>query len=402
MEETDRPPFSSAEIVTSSEHASCIRCGLCLATCPIYRVTLRETDSPRGKVALVRALAEGKLEPGPEFAACYYGCLLCASCANICPSGVPLEGILQAARDDMSRHKLEPDALLRLGQMIAEHHNISGENNVGRLIWADNLPQMPSGAEPHDTADVVYFIGCVGSFFPRSYRLPQTMVQLLDRAGVDYAVLGGEEWCCGYPLLINGELDKAAELIRHNLERVQALQAKKVVFTCPSCLHIWDHVYREAVGGGLAFDLLHATELLGHLVDEGRLRFRPRDTGGRPMPLQRVTYHDPCDLGRKEGIFDAPRRVLQAIPGLELVEMRDHRENSLCCGGGGNLETFDAELSRAVSDLRLAQAQEVEAQILASACQQCERTLTEAARRNRVRLRVVDVAELALQALEEA
>jgi heterodisulfide reductase subunit D len=395
MGDAGKVPFQSTEIVTSSEHASCIRCGLCLATCPIYRVTLRETDSPRGKIALVRALAEGRLEAGPEFAASYYGCLLCASCANICPSGVPLEGILQAARDDMSRHKLEPEALQRLGQMIAEHHNISGEDNTGRLIWADNLPEKPSGSEPRDTADVVYFIGCVGSFFPRSYRLPQTMVQLLDRAGVDYAVLGGEEWCCGYPLLINGELDKAADLIGHNLQKVRELQAKQVVFTCPSCLHIWDHVYREVAEGCLEFELLHATELLGHLVDEGRLRFRA-------MPAQRVTYHDPCDLGRKEGIYDAPRRVLQAIPGLELVEMRDNRENSQCCGGGGNLETFDADLSRAVSDLRLAQAQEVEAQILASACQQCERTLTEAARRNRVRLRVVDVAELALQALEEA
>jgi len=118
------------------------------------------------------------------------------------------------------------------------------------------------------------------------------------------------------------------------------------------------------------------------------------------MP-RRVTYHDPCDLGRKENIFDAPRRVLQAIPGLELVEMRDNRENSHCCGGGGNLETFNAALSQMVSDQRLAQAQEVEAQVIASACQQCERTLASAARRNRVRIRVMDVAELLLRALDE-
>ncbi len=386
--------FQSAEIVTGGDHASCIRCGLCLATCPTYRVTLSETDSPRGRVALLRALGEGKLEAGEDLSAKYYGCLLCASCANICPSGVPLENILQAARDDMSHHKLEPEALQRLGQTIAEHHNISGEDNAGRLIWAENLAEAPTGLEPRETAEVVYFIGCVGSFFPRSYRLPQTMVQLLDKSEIDYAVLGGEEWCCGYPLLINGELDKAGELIRHNLEKVRELQAKKVVFTCPSCLHIWDHVYREAVEGELGFELLHATELLEDLVDEGRFRFRE-------MPPQRVTYHDPCDLGRKEKIYDAPRRVLKAIPGVELVEMRDNRENSHCCGGGGNLETFDADLARSVSDLRLEQVREVEAQVVASACQQCERTLTEAARRNRTRVRVMDVAELVLQALEE-
>jgi len=389
-----RTSVVSAEMVTSGEQASCIRCGLCLATCPVYRATLRETDSPRGRVALLRAVGEGRLQPDQEMADRYYQCLLCASCANICPSGVPLEEILQVARDDMSRQKLQPEVLTRLARIIGEHHNISGDDNTNRLLWTANMDRPPSGVAPHETADVVYFVGCVGSFFPRSYRLPQTMAQLMDRAGLDYAVLGGEEWCCGYPLLINGDLDKAGELIRHNLEKVRAMQARQVVFTCPSCLHIWSHVYKEAAGGQLPFELLHATELLGAMVDEGRLKFRE-------MPPQRVTYHDPCDLGRKEGIFDAPRRVLSAIPGLELVEMRDNRANSHCCGGGGNLETFDAALSHSVSDRRLEQAQEVEAQVIASACQQCERTLTEAARRNRVRVKVVDIAELALQALED-
>ena len=391
---TEMIPFQSTEIVTDGQHASCIRCGLCLATCPVYRVTLCETDSPRGKIALLQALAEGRLDAGEELSARYYGCLLCAACASICPSGVPLEEIIQTAREDMQHHKLTPEMLEQLGRTIAEHRNISGEDNTSRLIWASNMEQEPTGIQPHETAEVIYFVGCVGSFFPRSYRLPQTMVQLMEKTDLDYAVLGGEEWCCGYPLLINGQLDKAGDLIRHNLEKVMNMQATKVVFTCPSCLHIWNHVYPEAAGGELPFELLHATELLASMVDEGKFRFRE-------MPAQRITYHDPCDLGRKEGIFDAPRRVLQVIPGLELVEMRDNRENSHCCGGGGNLETFNAELSQSVSSSRLAQAQEVGAQIIASACQQCERTLTNATRRSKVRIRVMDVAELVLQALDE-
>jgi heterodisulfide reductase subunit D len=386
--------FQSSEIVSNGKHAACIRCGLCLATCPVYRVTLRETDTPRGKIALLQALKEGRLDPGESFASRFYGCLLCASCANVCPSGVPLEEILQAARDDLSHNKLQPEALARLGRVIWEHHNISGEDNAHRLIWTENMEEPPRGAEPKGTAEVAYFVGCVGSFFPRSYRLPQNMVQLLEKSNVDYALLGGEEWCCGYPLLINGQLEEAGELIRHNLAKIEELGAKKVVFTCPSCLHIWHRVYPGVAGGELPFELLHATELLAQLVDEGRLKFRQQ-------PPRRVTYHDPCDLGRKEGIYEAPRRVLRAIPGIELVEMVDNRDNSHCCGGGGNVETFDPALSHAVSDRRLAQAQEVEAQVIASACQQCERTLTEATRRNRVRIRVMDVAELALDALEE-
>jgi len=386
--------FHSSEMVASNEHASCIRCGLCLATCPVYRVTLRETDTPRGKIALLHAVQEGRLDPGESFASRFYDCLLCGACANVCPSGVELEEILQAARDDLSQHKLQPEALARLGRTIWEHHNISGEDNAHRLIWTENMPAPPLGAEPKETADVAYFVGCVGSFFPRSYRLPQTMAQLLDKSGADYALLGGEEWCCGYPLLINGQVDEAGELIQHNLAKVQEMGATKVVFTCPSCLHIWHRVYTKVAGGSLPFELLHATEYLAELVEEGKLEFEPQRA-------QRVTYHDPCDLGRKEGIFEAPRRVLEAIPGIELVEMVDNRADSHCCGGGGNLETFDPDLSHAVSDRRLGQAQEIEAQVIASACQQCERTLTEAARRNRVRIRVMDVAELALRALKE-
>ncbi|MBN1659866.1 MAG: (Fe-S)-binding protein [Anaerolineae bacterium] len=386
--------YKSSEMVSSGEAASCIRCGLCLATCPVYRVTLRETDTPRGKIALLRAVNEGRLEPGASFASRFYDCLLCGACANVCPSGVELEEILQAARDDLSSHKLQPEVLSRLGRIIWEHHNISGEDNAHRLIWTENMDEPPLGAEPKEKADVAYFVGCVGSFFPRSYRLPQTMAQLLEKGGVDYALLGGKEWCCGYPMLINGQVEEAAELIEHNLAAVREMGVSKVVFTCPSCLHIWHHVYTEAAGGELPFELMHATELLASLIDDGTLRFREQ-------PAQRVTYHDPCDLGRKEGIFDAPRRVLRAIPGIELVEMVDNRANSHCCGGGGNLETFDPELSHAVSDRRLRQAQDVQAQVIASACQQCERTLTEAARRNKVRVRVVDVAELALSALEE-
>jgi heterodisulfide reductase subunit D len=394
MDLVETQPFLSTEIVTDAQNPTCIRCGLCLATCPVYHTTLRETDAPRGKIALLNALAEGKLDIGQEFSERYYGCLLCAACANVCPSGVPLEEIIQAARDDMQQHKLTPEILEQLGQTIAEHRNISGEDNANRVLWADNMAQQPTGLRPQETAEVVYFVGCVGSFFPRSYRLPQTMTELMDKAELDYAVLGGEEWCCGYPMLINGQLEQAGDLIRHNLARVEKTGAEKVVFTCPSCLHIWSHVYPQVADGELPFELLHATELLAHMVDEGRLKFRET----RP---QRVTYHDPCDLGRKEGIYDAPRRVLRAIPGLELVEMRDNRADSHCCGGGGNLETFNAELSQAVSDQRLAQAQEVEAKIIASACQQCERTLTGAARRNKVRIRVMDVAELALRALDE-
>jgi heterodisulfide reductase subunit D len=137
-------------------------------------------------------------------------------------------------------------------------------------------------------------------------------------------------------------------------------------------------------------EMLHAAEFLADLMDQGRLHLREIN--------QTVTYHDPCDLGRKSEVYEAPRRVLQRIPGLTLVEMSDNREDSLCCGGGGNLETYDPELVDALSARRLAQAQQSGAQIIVSACQQCERTLANASRRQRARLRVLDITEIVWKA----
>jgi heterodisulfide reductase subunit D len=305
---------------------------------------------------------------------------------------VDVEELLLGAREHLAQTGLLPDRLARLSRTIRETHNISGEENSLRLLWAENLDRPPLG-RGREKAEVVYFVGCVGSLFPRSYSIPQAFVQTLEAAEVDYALLGGEEWCCGYPLLVNGMLPEAEETILHNVAQILASGARTVVFACPSCYHIWKHIYPETAGVEMGdLELLHASEYLAALIDQDRLPLREIDLT--------VTYHDPCDLGRKSGLYDAPRRVLNSIPGLRLVEMADNRENGLCCGGGGNLETYDSDLVAAISSRRLAQAQAAGAHSIVSACQQCERTLATAARRERVRLRVQDIVEVVWQALE--
>lgn len=373
-------------------YLNCIRCGLCLSVCPTYRATLIETDSPRGRVALIRSAGEERLARAPNYADKFFRCLLCASCENICPSGVILAELLQDARNDAALRELLPERLAELDAAIAESHNVSGEDNVNRVLWADNLAQPPAGLG-RDQAEIAFFVGCVGSFFPRSYAVPRSFVEILDKTEADYALLGGLEWCCGYPQFINGELDLAEEAIRHNIAKVRELGASRVVFTCPSCYHIWSHIYPEVLGQELDVELLHATELLDQLIQESKIAFDSFD--------RVVTYHDPCDLGRKSEVFDAPRRVLQSIPGLTLVEMEENRENAHCCGGGGNLESHDAELSAQVAAQRIQQAADTGAEAIVSACQQCERTLSSAARAAKIRIRVMDITEVVLRAMSD-
>ena len=383
--------FASMKLLGDENYLRCIRCGLCLYTCPIYRELLVETEAPRGKVALIRSVGEGQLEPGENYARKIYHCLQCNACTELCPSKVEIDGLMDAARVDLAARGLLPPALGQLGEIISTCCNISGDDNSHRLIWAENLERPPQGVKPIEQAEVVYFVGCVSSFFPMSYSIPQALVEVMEAAEVSYALLGGEEWCCGYPLLISGQGDRAEAMIRHNVAQVKASGASRVVVSCPSCYHIWRHTYSQVMEG-MDLEVLHDTELLAELIEAGRLKVKE-------FP-ETVTYHDPCDLGRKSGLYDPPRRVLQGIPGLRLVEMADNRENARCCGGGGNLETVDPALSEAIAARRVAQALDTGAKYLVSACQQCKRTLTGAVRREKARLRVMDVAELVAKVLK--
>lgn len=366
------------------EMLRCNRCGYCQAACPIYDVLRREPMTARGRIQLLRAVTEGRLPLSDMLSRLVYCCTDCQSCRVSCPGGVHTEQISAAARQLLADTGYLPSSLAELEERVRASHNISGEPGESRLLWSENLATKPDGLVGKQGAEVVLFTGCVSALYPMAYGILQDLVEILQAAEVDFTTLGGDEWCCGYPLLSAGL--PVSDLVTHNLNAVKALGPKTLVTTCPSCYHMWRHHYSPDF-----VRVMHSTEFLADLVEEGR------------VPLERlemrVTYHDPCDLGRKSEVYDAPRQLIRAIPGVELVEMEDIRENAMCCGGGGNLESLDPDLSRAVAKRRLEQAQAVGAEAIISACQQCERTLSMAARREKVRIKVLDVVQLLRAAL---
>jgi len=354
-------------------------------------------------------------------------CLGCEMCGAFCPNEIDINEVMIALKkmagetgyrveDCQGLRELLADYLVQrpetviddrlcegisrlnhLSQTITAEHNITGDDNSNRLIWSQNLEHVPPGLEGKKGAEIVYFVGCVASFFPRSYRVPQAFASILEASDADFTTLGGQEWCCGYPLLSMGRLEEAKVLIRHNVAQVKELGASRVTFACPSCYHMWKHVYPDVLEEEIGLEVLHATELMVELIAQGAIELGEVDL--------RVTYHDPCDLGRKSGVFEAPRQVLRSIPGLTFVEMSSSGQISECCGGGGNLESFDRDVVSEVSLRRVGRACEIEAQVIASACQQCERTLTAAVRKSeearRARMRVMDVTELVWKAMEQ-
>ena len=366
----------------------CIQCGTCSVSCP----TAYAMDyTPRQLWRLVQLGFVEEVFSSRTF----WLCTVCGACQVRCRRGIDIKDQMVALKEWAIREDvLVPERLQVLRDTLANHRNISGDDNRNRLVWSENLVRRPVGVEPlRESAEVVYFVGCVSSFYPRSYSIPQALVQVMERASIEFTTLGGDEWCCGYPLYVAGMRDQMAEFVQHNLKRIRAVGAKRVVFTCPSCQYAFSHLYPEvAPTSGLQFS--HATELLAELVAKRELALGPVD--------EIVTYHDPCDLGRKSGVYDAPREVLSAIPALELREISMNRQDALCCGGGGDVETVDPDVPAGVAAMRLAQVEATGARYVASACQQCERTLQEGARRNRIRVRAVDVVELLWRSIQTA
>ena len=367
------------------EFDQCIKCGLCQATCPVCKELLLEKYTPRGKIQLARFYNQGDLGLSAHYQDIFAKCLLCGACVTTCPSGVDLNKVFINMREEIAEkrgahHKMEVAV-----RSLVVNYNISGEDNSERGEWRDFLKDLPDHMYQKDKAEVVYFVGCVASFFPMVQKIPQNFVRILESAGVDFTILAGEEWCCGFPLIGAGVSEKAHEMMEHNLERVIELGAKMVVFSCPSCYRTWKEYYRTDL------ELFHSTQLIEKLIGDGAIRLGAVNAA--------VTYHDPCDLGRNGGVYDAPRRILKSIPGLTLLELENNRAQSVCCGGGGNLELADPDLSSVLAQKKIEEIQRTGVKTVVTSCQQCIRTIRARAARQEIDLDVWDITELVVQSM---
>jgi len=370
---------------------TCIQCGTCSAYCPAAELM---DYTPRQLWELVRMGLVDLVMNSRTF----WLCTQCYACTARCPRGIITSETMRNLREwAVAQGYTVPPALLQLREAVNTTYNILNEDNQSRLIWAQNLEPVPEQLQDvrPGQAEVLLFTGCVSSFYPMAYSIPQSLVQVLEQVGMTYTTMGGEEWCCGYPLYGAGMKDEVAELAQHNIARAQAIAPQTLVATCSSCYHTWCHLYTEYNNGSsdFGFEVLHASEFLARLIEEGRIKM-----AGLPWV---VTYHDPCDLGRKNGVYDAPRSIIQSIPGMTLREMPDNREEAMCCGGGGDVAMMEADVTEHIAERRLAQAVNTGAEAIISSCQQCKRTLLQAARKTKTRIRVLDVTELVWQAMEK-
>ncbi len=374
---------------------NCSRCGNCMAYCPVYKNTNDEAVAPRGKLSLIEAISQGELEFTDKLSEKIYTCTLCNYCDSECPSGVNIAELLEEMRQDLVDSEKYPEALDFLKRRLGEAHNVTFDTNEGRADWTKQIPDSSPADYIKDTAGVVYFVGCVSSFSPRTFSIPRSVVKIFKGAGVDFTLLGDDEWCCGFPLLSSGMKGEVKKLADHNIEAVNKKGARVLIASCPSCYHTWKHEYPKISGRQADFEIIHLSQYLLKLIEDKKIKLKPLNI--------RVAYHDPCDLGRNSEVYDEPRKVIESIPGVEFIELEANKNLANCCGGGGNLESLDAGLSGRIAQSRSREIIAADVDVLVSGCQQCERTLATALKKLKKeakrKIKVWDIAELVLASI---
>ena len=329
----------------------CYQCGLCDTVCPWNRVgsfSMRK---------LVREATFGLTEIESED---IWRCTTCGKCPQVCPRGVRQIESGIALRRIATEYDVFPKAVEPIRTIAANlraEGNPFGEDRAKRTKWADGLDvkQFAEGME------FLYSPGCYLSYDPRARKIARATVEILNRAGVKFGILGPQESCCGESIRKTGDEALFKSLARRNIAALVDRGVRKILVSSPHCYHTYTHEYPEFM---VHFEVVHIAQLLHTLLADGRLQLKTEYA-------KTVTWHDPCYLGRHNGVYDEPREALKQVPGLQLGEMAESRKDSFCCGGGGGRIWMETPKAERFSDVRLGQAIAVGAQVLVTACPYC-------------------------------
>jgi len=341
----------------SSSFQYCYQCGICDVVCPWNRV---RSFSMR---KIVRQATFGLTEIEDED---IWRCTTCGTCPSRCPRGVNQIEIGVSLRRIATEYGVFPDSvnpIITVSDSLRAAGNPFNMDRSKRAEWATDLgvKTFTEGME------ILYFPGCYLSYDPRMKKVAAATAKILNQAGVDYGILGEKEVCCGESIRKTGNEEIFRQLAKENIKTFIDQGVKKILVSSPHCYHTFKNEYPEF---NVHFEVVHISEYLQELFNTGRLQpVREYE--------QKITYHDPCYLGRHNGIYDQPRNVLKQIPGAQFSEMAENRQNSFCCGGGGGRIWMETPKGERFSDLRLQHAVATGATTLVTACPYCLTNFTD-------------------------
>lgn len=369
---------------------ACTNCGRCEEVCPAFaagrdlspRVVVQDLSNDLGSHGEGDVFSKGVIRESELWA-----CTMCNACVAVCPVFIDqVDYIVDYRRTLVSESRLDGKKKIFL-ESIARNGNPFGFPASERQNWLLELG-VPTVKE-NPGAEYLYWVGCQSSYDPRGQGVARAMVKILRSAGVSFAVLGNDEVCTGEPVRRMGEEGRFQELAMKNIESFKAHGVKKVIVHCAHCFNTFRNEYPEFGGD---FEVVHHTQLISKLMQEGMIK------GGALQ--EKVTFHDPCNLGRINGVVEEPRQALASLGGIQLVEMERSREKSFCCGGGGANVWYQVPEKKKISLIRAEEARATGATTLAVACPFCITMFDDAA--NSMAdgsIRVRDIAELVADSL---
>ena len=374
------------------EVLACIHCGFCRLGCPTFSVTQRESRNARGRNALAFYLLNGSIEPTKDLAEAFYSCTTCQACTYFCPARIKVDEIVEGVRRKLYDAGLVPEPVLGVRDNILKTGNVYASAKAERIdIYPPALKEKAAKGELKEKAETLLFMGCVPSYL--DMKMVPSLIKPLDEAGVDYTTLATEEGCCGFPLFLMGsdDFESHAENV---IKNIKATGAKELVTPCAGCFKTFKKIYPQV--GDLGLEVYHSVHYLDKLIKEGKITFKG-NLG------KKVTYHDPCDLGRTFQIFEEPRNILKAIPGLEYVEMARNRLQARCCGGGGGVQANNPDMAVDMAAERVRDALAVGAEIIVSGCAACKDNLRKGAKAipkdERGKIKIMDITEIVASAM---
>ncbi len=385
---------------------SCLRCGVCrskydwgqkvFGVCPAGEHSEGFwANFPTGRVQTAWEIMEnGRLKITEAPVDAIFQCLLCANCREKCgatnmktlKSKIDQPEIVKALRADMFAAGVRiPEGIRLLGVGLEKTHNVLGAPAEERTDWLEDDIKVEKGA------DTIYFPGCLAAY--RAPEVAQATARVLNKGGIKFDILGEEEWCCGNPLIMTGQLPLAREIVQHNFE---LLKGKSVITSCAGCYRTLKDEYAKLMGKEYKIKARPVVGIIAELIKAGKLKFKPHH-GAKEI----VTYHDPCELGRWLKVYEPPRNVINAIPGVELVEMVRNRGNAWCCGGGGGAKAYSFDFAVEIGTDRIKEALATGAKRIVSACPSCKINLNDAIRAmgKEAEIKAIDITELVIEHL---
>ncbi len=360
----------------------CSRCGYCRVECPIRKVKGFETNTPRAIFLLVKHFKEKNEPLPPELIELVYQCSTCGLCKEVCPTELDIPEIIRSIRLDIVKEQGKP-----IKGFAEATENVLAEGNPLKKSCDERVDWLPDDIKMDENSTNLFYVGCMCSYW-ETYSA-ELITRIFNKIKFDFKILEDES-CCGMLECWSGEEEIAREIAMKNVERFKAEGIRTIITSCPGCYGTLKEIYPKLLETDFGIEVLHLSELLARLIDEGKITFeRSNDIT--------VTYHDPCHLGRFHGIYEAPRKIINALPGVKFIELENIKEESNCCGGP--LRTAHLDLAQEVGKIRALEIADSGAKYVTTICPQCVISLRQAASLNELDFEVIDLIVLVAYAL---